>query len=123
MSNMHNFKNVTPLPPPGAGAAAAGAERPTEHPRRLLRQWRNDHTRESAQSLRASIVCRRCTTGRLCRADKWRCGVLGPERAELAICSLPVIQNVHVLFVFDFISHVSFWHALRLAKRSGSLWC
>ena len=41
---------------------------------------------------------------------------LGPERAELAICSLPVIQNVHVLFVSDFISHVSFWHALRLAK-------
>jgi len=122
MSNMHNFKNVTPLPLSPGGGGGGGWDAPTGRPL-WLRQWRNDHTRESAQSLRASIVCRRCTTGRLCRADKWRCGVLGPERAELAICSLPVIQNVHVLFVFDFISHVSFWHALRLAKRSGSLWC
>ena len=39
---------------------------------------------------------------------------LGPERVELAIRSLPVIQNVHVLFVSDFSSDVGFRHALAL---------
>jgi len=46
---------------------------------------------------------------------------LGPEHAELAIRSLPVIQHVYVLFVSDFISDVGFWHALRSAKQFGSL--
>jgi len=114
---MHNFKNVTPLPSlslrgggggSGAGPGGSGVMTIREKVHRVFEQV--SFVVDARQTDFVELMSGNAVS-------------LGPECLELAIRSLPVIQNVHILFVSDFIFHVGFWHALRRAKRFGSLGC